>query len=41
MPLRIIRNKFAKRRRKSPGLEVLKNVMGSDVVTETMFSKIV
>ena len=30
---------FVKRRRKSPGLEMLKNVMGSDVVTETRFSK--
>ena len=32
--------KFAKRRHKSPGLEMLKNVMGSDVVTDTRFSKI-
>ena len=30
---------FAKQRRKSPGLEMLKNVMVSDVVTETRFSK--
>ena len=30
---------FAKRGRKSPGLEMLKNVMGFDVVTETRFSK--
>ena len=31
--------KFAKRRRKSPGIEMLKNVTGSDVVTETKFYK--
>ena len=30
---------FAKRRRKSPELEMLKNGMGSDDVTETRFSK--
>ena len=31
---------FAKRLRKSPGLEMLKNVMGSDVVTGIRISKI-
>ena len=30
---------FAKRRRISPGLEMLKNVSASDVETETKFSK--
>ena len=34
----IFATNFAKRRRKSPGLEMLKNAMGSDV-TETKFSK--
>ena len=29
---------FVKQRHKSPGIEMLKNVMGSDVVTETRFS---
>ena len=35
MPLRNIRNKL----RKSPGPEILKNITGSDVVTETRSSK--
>ena len=35
----IFATNFAKRRRKSPGLEILKNATGFDVVTETSFIK--
>ena len=40
MPCEIFAISFAKRRCKSPGLEMLKNVMGSDVVTQTRIFKI-
>ena len=40
IPNDIFVTSITKRQRKSPGLEILKNVVGSDVVTETRISKI-